>query len=287
MKSINYCDYRDGSIRDIQLETVRIMDNIDSICKENGLTYFLGYGTLLGAVRYKGYIPWDDDIDLQMPRKDYEKFLELCKNGELKDGLILDHYSVENYDSLNSFIRIESPKVVIRKKIGGDYQYFNCWVSIFALNGIPSNTKKQKRLIKRTQNALNFLRFVRSSQYGIGNVKRNRLENFIIAVSKIVPVGKLFSIRKAAERLTKILLTYDEDESEYYFGYTAYPTRNIYKKEWFQEGCELEFEGRMYHAPKNYKAVLEYRYGSDYMTPPDEKDQHYHAEGIFKKKESD
>ncbi len=281
MLTIDMNQYHEGSVRDIQLETVRIMDAFDAICKKNNLTYFLGYGTLLGAVRYKGYIPWDDDIDLQMPRNDYETFLKICRRDGLPDGLLLDHYSVENYDSLNAFIRIESPNVVIRKKIGGGYQYFNSWISIFALNGIPADPKLQQKHIKKTQNALNFLRFVRSSQYGLGEVKRSKKENAVIAVSKILPVGKLFSVRKAAERLTKILMKFDESESEYYFGYTAYPNRNIYKKEWYQEGCELEFEGRKYHAPKLYHDVLRYRYGDDYMTPPPKEEQHFHAEGIY------
>ena len=61
-------------MRNIQLE---ILDRIDNVCRKNGLRYSLGGGTLLGAIRHKGYIPWDDDIDIMLPRPDYEKFLKI------------------------------------------------------------------------------------------------------------------------------------------------------------------------------------------------------------------
>ncbi|KXB58205.1 hypothetical protein HMPREF1871_00593 [Gemelliphila asaccharolytica] len=64
-------------LREVQ---IGILKYIDKVCKENNLTYFLNYGSLIGAVRHKGFIPWDDDVDISMPREDYEKFIKICEN---------------------------------------------------------------------------------------------------------------------------------------------------------------------------------------------------------------
>ena len=77
----------DLSLKEIQTIELNILDAIHSLCTENNITYYLAYGSMLGAVRHQGFIPWDDDIDLVMPRKDYERFLDLapsCLPGHLK-----------------------------------------------------------------------------------------------------------------------------------------------------------------------------------------------------------
>ena len=80
-----------GQIRDIQLANLALLKELDYVCKQNGLQYWLDYGTLLGAVRHKGYIPWDDDIDVSMMREDYEKIIEAFKKSSRNPDIYADY----------------------------------------------------------------------------------------------------------------------------------------------------------------------------------------------------
>ena len=89
-----------GQIRDIQLANLALLKELDYVCKENGLTYWLDFGTLLGAVRHKGFIPWDDDIDIGMMRDDYNKIIEAFEKSSRNKNIFAGHVR----DKRNNFI---------------------------------------------------------------------------------------------------------------------------------------------------------------------------------------
>ena len=89
-------NYEELNLRDAQIIMLNILKEIDKICKKHNLIYFLDGGTLLGAVRHKGFIPWDDDVDIGMPREDYRKFLKIAQK-ELPDYLFLQTFETDKY----------------------------------------------------------------------------------------------------------------------------------------------------------------------------------------------
>ena len=85
------------SIDEVKQTELSILDYIDSVCKQHNITYYLAYGTLLGAIRHKGFIPWDDDIDIYMPRKEYDKFIKLQADNKESQYSVLSMYNDSEY----------------------------------------------------------------------------------------------------------------------------------------------------------------------------------------------
>ena len=122
-------------LQDLELE---MMLKIDEICKRHDLTYYLMGGTLIGAVRHQGFIPWDDDIDLGMPRPDYEKFLQVAPKELGEEFGILTPYDTEGYPF--TFAKVINKKMKILYKNNEKLKKWNIWVDIFPLDSMPKNT---------------------------------------------------------------------------------------------------------------------------------------------------
>lgn len=99
-----------GQIREIQLANLELLKELDYVCKKNNLRYWIDFGTLLGAVRHKGFIPWDDDIDTGMPRDDYNKLIEAFNSSTRNPDIVVRYYKNDERNSATSFIKIYHKK---------------------------------------------------------------------------------------------------------------------------------------------------------------------------------
>ena len=178
-------------LKEVQQKEVELLKIFDDICRVHNLTYYALGGTLLGAIRHGGFIPWDDDMDLGMPRKDYERFIELSST-------ILPEYVklIIHYDNLNNTsIRDISTTIIFGEK--------EChpFIDIFPLDGYP----KEGLEAKFHKYHILFYRMLSKVSVVDDLIARDRgkLENLIVTVSKKIKIGKLINTRKVNTKLQK------------------------------------------------------------------------------------
>ncbi len=268
-----------SDLRKLQLMELDILKQVDELCKQHGLRYFLLGGTFLGAVRHQGFIPWDDDIDIGMPRADFERFSQLAEENLAPLGFvsyknnqehIYFHPRVYNYNS----------KVIDRSGVEEKETY--AWIDIFPLDGMPENALVRKlhgfRLLFWR------LMFMYSQFDKIVNVNlKNRVwyERVLIAVGKVIKFDKILDTHKIMAKIDKTMQKYDYETSVYAGNFMgAYKMKEVFPKKYYEETAEYEFEGMKCPAPKDYDAVLTQMYG-DYMTPPPKEEQNKHSTQVL------
>lgn len=239
---------------------LEILCDIEDFCKENGILYFLAGGTCLGAVRHSGFIPWDDDADLIMPRKDYERFFSTFteKYGE--------KYGAANLDTDPGWIRehgrVWNKKTILRfKNIQVDE--IGVFVDIFAIDGLPESRLARKLFFKKMK-VLSTLKYSCIKNYFLEGEKYRALKKIVSVFTK--PFGPRFF----AKLMDRSARKYDYDSCRLVAASTAvnYGERETIEREHFASAVYLPFEGNELPVPVDYDAYLTNEYG-DYMTIPE------------------
>ncbi len=249
-------------LRELQLELVESMVEIDRICREHDITYYLSFGTLIGAVRHKGFIPWDDDLDIEMPRKDYEKFLEIFPKYCSDKYFLQTPKTDKGYPYLYAKVRTNNTKFVEHKLRTIDMHH-GVFVDIFPLEDSNGPYDKKSELQYQLIFAVTGALMLKSKA------------DFVFE-RKAKPVIQLLSKmpKKFIIYLGDLVLKHYKNK-DYYFPMTSpndVTEGIVAKKELFSEKIELEFEGHLFYAPIGYHEILTQTYG-DYMTPPKKEDQ--------------
>lgn len=248
------------SLRERQLEYLRILKELDRYCTENGLRYYLGCGTLIGAVRHKGFIPWDDDLDVFMPRPDYMKFVN-----EYKSDSFSLHTIYNDKSHPYNFGRLCSGNVyqVFKKQ-----HLLNFGIDVYVLSGAPSSRKDQVKLMNDAFVHLNRVKFLVKLRSAL--VKRN-LWPFKSLEFPLMN-RELFKAERVFERNA-----YETSDYIWTFG----GGRLIVKKELYGTPIRLPFEDGSYYAPEHYHEVLVLGYGDYMQLPPEDQRKPYHGQNFF------
>lgn len=246
---------------------LNIMKKIHKFCIEHDIKYCLSCGTLIGAVRHKGFIPWDDDIDIIMSRPEYEKFIAIFPKYQEELGLeLVNHQTPTRYMRLLSKV-IDTTTVLYETEYRTD-DPIGVFVDIWPLDGMPKGKIKSciyqyyslfwKKLLLATS-------MKTSNEYGIG-------KNLTITMAHI------FEPEKVMKKLEKISRKYDFQHSDYVKSYMGMV---IYNKEDFEKLILADFETEKFYIPKNYDRILKMAYG-DYMKyPPKEQQIPHHVMDVY------
>ena len=247
------------TLRERQLEYLRILKELDRYCTEKNLSYYIGCGTLIGAVRHKGFIPWDDDLDVFIPRPDYMQLIRSYKSNEFSLHTI---YNDKSHPHV--FGRLCSGIVFSRFR---KQKIYNFGIDLYVINGAPSSEQKQQKLIHDA------LRFVKKGKKLVR--LRNSLARRNLWPSKSLDFPLMNKTLIAAD---KVFSRYDYEKSDYIWPFGG--GRFITKKENYGKPQRIQFEDGMFPAPEKYHLVLSSAYG-DYMTPPPEEMRHPYHGGVY------
>ena len=243
-------------VNDLQNIELDMLLEVDRICKKYNIQYFLVAGTLLGAVRHKGFIPWDDDIDICLPLNDYKKFCKICKK-ELDKKYFLQNYKTDITNKWPAKIR-KNGTTAIEKGYETAQIHQGVWIDIFPLVGV----KNDKKWITKVSKISLFAKALLRKRNGANS--KFKVLAFEKKLLKFIPVSLIKFI------VSVILSFIFKHHKKYEFCTYLWGESKItprFKSVLFSEFCEVEFEGHMFPAPKDWDKYLTIEYG-DYMTPP-------------------
>ena len=247
------------TLRERQLEYLRILKELDRYCTENGLRYYMGCGTLIGAVRHKGFIPWDDDLDVFMPRPDY---MRLVKEYRSPDYTLHTIYNDKAH--AYNFGRLCCNHIYTTM---GNQNVFSFGIDVYVINGAPSTREEQIKHKEKTH------AFIRRKTWLM--TLRNVLAKRNLWPYKNLGFPLMNRVLMKAEREFS---KYDYDSCEFIWPYGG--GRLIMKKENYGTPIRLQFEDGQFLAPEHFHEVLTLGYGDYMKLPPEEKRIQSHV-GVF------
>ena len=261
-------------LKEVQENNLRLLNEIDRICRKYGISYMLDAGTLLGAIRHKGFIPWDDDADIVMRRESWEAFAKVVRNELPKD---MELVTPEDFAENNKFYDF-TPRLMLKtsrrhnpnvESAYYDEKMNHLWVDIFILDNLPDGKLG-------TWYAKTLQKFIYS--FAMGHRRKLSWENYStgqkIVVGIFSNIGKLISM-KAICRWQEKAAKKDfgkKTKSVYYSNYQPDYLYVTLEREWVEKTTYAPFEDTEYQVPIHSHEILTWVYG-DYMKIPDEKDR--------------
>lgn len=250
--------------QDLRQCQLSILNYIDNFCKEKNIKYWIDFGTLLGAVRHKGYIPWDDDIDIAMLREDYDQFVQECKknnSGRYQLSCVeLDHKCMYPFGKMldTDTILIEGGKSGIKTSV---------YVDIFVYDNAPQNEQARNKAFDQLDKYGHLRKY--QLPFGTAPMSLKRI-GALIKKGFISILPRQYYTRKIVEVAKKNSLKNSNLVSDFTFPY--YSSRWCVNKNIFLKEIDLQFEGKLYPAPERYDEWLRIQYG-DYMVLPSKEEQ--------------
>ena len=259
-------------IAELQEIEMGILKELIRICDENGINYYLIEGSLLGAIRHKGMIPWDDDIDVGMFRDDYERFLKIANSQARAPYKCLNYRDKEGYiDFITQFVNTE-------KKVTTSYRQkdavMNVWVDVFVIDGMPTNRihhffHKYRLLYRKL-----IMMWSNLDHYLVTGRQRSIKEKILIQFCKTMKLERYIDNYKALQKMDKAMINNNPDNTINFM--SEYKWRTEFPKAYYGEGRMVPFGDINVRIPNRGEDILTSLYG-DYMELPPEDKRYKHS----------
>ena len=272
------------TLREIQLESLKILKKVDEICKNEGLRYWLAYGTLIGAVRHKGFIPWDDDVDIWMPREDYEKLLSFFEwhEEELKPLVVTRNTHARLIPYL--ITRISNIKFQMVGEMADDVPELGTFIDVYPLDGLGNDRAaaiKNKYQCRKLMTG-----YGRCGAFHV-NIKSASLFKRIVKAIVYPVLNVVIDPRVFLKKQQRFLKDYEAS------AYVDVPTWGaqecndilpyVFEKSFFEKTITMGFEDANLNIPSGYDEILRLIYGDYMMMPRKDKQYPHHKYRIFKR----
>ena len=244
-------------IKQIELD---ILYYLHELCEKNDIKYFIDFGTLLGAIRHKGFIPWDDDTDISLARDEFEKLYNILKKEKHPHYKLISYRETKGYPY--TYMRVNDIRTRRDANLLDNTVVLGTCVDIFPYDGVVTDEKDRKKMKLYKQfvrlSSLNF-KGIRKTNGGIKNVPRYLAST----------IFRLTSPQKWNKKLENLALQYSVNKSTNLActTYDSYYPSGI-KKEWLYDTIEMPYENIIVKVPRKFHEVLVYEFGEGYMTPP-------------------
>ena len=261
--------YDDHELKMIQEAQVKILKKVDEICKKNDIEYSIIAGTLLGAVRHKGFIPWDDDIDIVIPQHDYDRFLSIAEDELGSDYFLQTHKTNPDYPLYAAKVRANNTSFVegYLKDIN---MHHGIYIDVFPYFNMPENEEERNAYLKECCKLYRIFQLKYCPQ--TDNVDVNKLKFYIKSIIKVfiskvllLPISK----EKIYKKLDNTLRRYSSLKDSKYLGYLD--KLSVIERDWFYPIKTISFEEFEFECMAKEKLFLEKEYGNYMQLPPVEK----------------
>lgn len=266
----------DKELQGVQLDILKV---VDAWCRENQVDYALAFGTLLGAVRHGGYIPWDDDIDICMTRENYEKFIHSFNNGRT-DNYEVMHHTLDR-DFPYEFAKVQDKSTRLVEMTDIDHE-IGVNIDVFVIDRLGNDIENAQRVYKKC----GFLRRLLEAKisYFDKNKKRSLLKRILIVLIKAF--SKPFSMHWITSNMNRICTQYNDIKDSKYCAIACvrdFKPSKTFTTACFDEYLEMKFEDIMAKVPKGYDEMLHKLYGDYMQLPPVEEREPHHLSHAYRR----
>lgn len=259
-------------LQEVQKIALDILLYVDRVCKEHKFHYFMSDGTLLGAVRHKGFIPWDDDIDIWMPREDYKKIAAV-----INEDQSCPYYRLFNWENTKgytyAFSKVVDTRTLLVENIDQKCE-MGVYIDIFPYDGLPGKTREDHLPFVRRALALDQHRY-----RAFCNFSRFKTNNFFKNIRRFATfsIRKIIGGKNIIRRMEMLAQKYPVEGSAFVGGLTSgYKEKDMMPAWICEKTVDMDFEGHVLQAPVGYKEFLEIEYGDFMELPPVEKRVSHH-----------